>query len=274
MQITNILSLNTPAAAFSIAFLVAAAVPVLVLLFGNIYCGYLCPFGALQELLSLTIPRNLKLKLPVNTVRKLSFVKYVLLFIFIIAFFVSANQATLSADPLVSIFSRRFVYFIIFLAAAALIGSIFYTRFWCRFLCPTGAFLSLLNRFSILRKLLPAKRFAHCEFGVTGQTQAECLYCDRCRHLESIERPEPKLTGIINRMPAYILFVFAAVISVTISAATINKMQQSIFPEINQSQSVGSGRLSENVDLQKIRTMIERNTLSDKEALFYEKIGE
>jgi hypothetical protein len=46
-----LLGLHLPTPAFNIPFLLVVGVPVLVLFFGNLYCGYLCPFGALQELL-------------------------------------------------------------------------------------------------------------------------------------------------------------------------------------------------------------------------------
>ena len=42
---------RVPAPGFTVPFLLAVGVPAIVLLFGNLYCGYLCPFGALQELL-------------------------------------------------------------------------------------------------------------------------------------------------------------------------------------------------------------------------------
>ena len=106
--------------------------------------------------------------------RKARFVKYCVLFVFIMVFFLSRNRATLAADPLISIFDFRFSLsglrlafvggiaergWIWLIVAAALAGAIFYPRFWCRYVCPVGAFLSLFNNVVILKRYLPAKRF-------------------------------------------------------------------------------------------------------------------
>jgi polyferredoxin len=282
VQISNLFTLNLPAAAFGIAFLVAVVVPILVIIFGNIYCGYLCPFGSLQELLSTLTPGKLKTHLSADTARKLSFVKYLLLFVFIIAFFVSRNQSTLSADPLVSIFSRSIAAFVIAITAVALVGSLFYTRLFCRFLCPTGSFLSLLNRISLLKKLLPTKRFRSCEFGITPAEQADCIYCDRCRYLpDKIIVPPSSLlvqtsSGAKRKtVSSYILITVVVAAAIFISAATLGKFQQTISAASSQLQNVQSALpIPENSNLQKIRTLIKQNMLSDKEALFYNRLDE
>ncbi len=274
-QITNLLSFNLPAVAFSTAFLIAVAVPILVLIFGNIYCGYLCPFGALQELLAFLTPKKLKPQ-PADAMRNLSFVKYLLLFIFVIAFFISRkNQSTLSADPLISIFSRSIVLVVIIITAAALAGSLFYTRLWCRTLCPTGAFLCLLNRFSIFKRFLPAKKYGFCEFGITPAEQADCIYCDICRYLPAETAPRSKPPAKTKTVSSYILITIVAATAIFISASTLNKLHQAIPAAFSEPQgflpTAGQGK---NANLQKIQTLIKQNMLSDKEALFYKKIDE
>ena len=51
---------------------------------------------------------------------------------------------------------------------ALLVANLFYTRFWCRFLCPLGALLGLVSRFSILRLRTDDSR---------------CTQCDKCMSL-------------------------------------------------------------------------------------------
>ena len=187
-QIATVLSLHSPAIGLSGAFLLVVGMPLLVIIFGNIYCGYICPFGAVQELLGYVVPRRFKPAaggIPAESMRKARFVKYVVLFVLIMVFFVSRNRTTLAADPLIAVFSGSPALYTVsagLIVAVALTGSIFYTRFWCRYLCPVGAFLSLLNNVIVLKRFLPAKRFGKCEFGLTTKDQMDCLYCDRCRY--------------------------------------------------------------------------------------------
>jgi hypothetical protein len=102
-QIATLLSFNAPVAALTGTFLLVIAVPLLVALFGNIYCGYICPFGAAQELLGHLIPQRFKPTITVENMRIARFIKYVVLFVLIIVFFLSRNRTTLGIDPLIAI---------------------------------------------------------------------------------------------------------------------------------------------------------------------------
>lgn len=163
-------------------------VPLLILLFGNLYCGYLCPFGALQELLGLLVPKRFKPKLSLTAIGAGRFVKYALLFVLVVAFFVGGNKRFLDADPLTAFFNRQFwsdgllTNPALIAAVLVLAGALLVTRLWCRYLCPAGAFLSLLNLGGWLRHALPAKKFGRCEFGLGGRDHLDCIYCDRCRY--------------------------------------------------------------------------------------------
>ncbi len=163
-------------------------VPLLILLFGNIYCGYLCPFGALQELVSLIVPKRFKAKLPLSTITLGRSVKYAVLFVLVVAFFITGSKRFIEADPLISVFDRSswsanlLTSFGSIAAVLVLLGALFVTRLWCRYLCPTGAFLSLFNRAGWLARLLPAKKFGRCEFGLSGRDHGDCIHCDRCRY--------------------------------------------------------------------------------------------
>jgi len=275
-QISSILSLHVPAIKFSGAFLLLVAVPLLVIIFGNIYCGYICPFGAAQELLSYIVPKRFKCQLTIETMQKARFFKYVVLFVLIIIFFVSRNRTTLVSDPLISFFNLKFwpsmSSSMLVIAMIVLIGSLFYTRFWCRYLCPAGAFLSLLNNIVLLRRFLPPKRFAKCEFGLTARDNTDCIYCDRCRFQTKDPRPKTKELGLESYMSRY--FVAVVLIMVTfVSAVSINRFLQVIPAGLSRpAVSAPSGGQPRDVDLQRVRTMIEQKRLSDREAEFYKKV--
>ena len=285
-QIATVLSLQTPAMGLSGAFLLAVGIPILVIFFGNIYCGYICPFGAAQELLGYVVGGRFKQAISAEDMRKARFVKYAVLFVLIIVFFISRNRTTLATDPLIRIFNFRFSVFrfaqgqvfdfqilMLIIAAVGLIGSAFYTRFWCRYLCPAGAFLSLFNKVVILKRYLPIKRFGRCEFGLTGQDQMDCLYCDRCRY----ERKTIKERLLRPRAPAKLMsryFVAGVlIIAVVASTVSVSRFLEVIGGGLEQtSASAVSGGQARDVDLQRIRTMIRQGKLADREAEFYEKI--
>jgi len=274
-QVVTLLSGQLPNWALSGLFLLITGVPLLVLLFGNIYCGYLCPFGAAQELFSYIVPDRFKKPVPYEKMRKARFVKYVILFIAVMVFFFSRSKQTLIPDLLISVFNLRIlslqsVVFVIIISAV--IGSVFYRRFWCRYLCPVGAFLSLFNNLIIFKRLVPKKYFAQCEFGLTAGDNMDCIYCDRCRYQLKSSHPQPVTGYFFTGLAKYFLFS-VLIIGVFVSAIYIDKLFDA-FPSSSverPSAIATSAGQSRNVDIQQIRTMIEEKKLSDHEADFYQK---
>jgi NosR/NirI family nitrous oxide reductase transcriptional regulator len=170
------------------ALLLLVGIPVLIALVGDVYCGYLCPFGAMQELLSLIVPPRLKPRLSRPVMVAGRYVKYAMLFVLVVVFFTSADKRLLDLDPLLVFFNRQAwsekpaTSIGLVIGLIVLVSGLFVTRLWCRYLCPTGAFLSLFNLGGWLQRFLPAKKFGRCEFGLTGRDRLDCIYCDRCRH--------------------------------------------------------------------------------------------
>ncbi|HUT29217.1 MAG TPA: 4Fe-4S binding protein [Sedimentisphaerales bacterium] len=288
-QIATVLSLHAPAVKLSGACLLALAAPLLVMVFGNIYCGYLCPFGAAQELLGYIIPRRFKQPIARDRMRQARFIKYIVLFLVIIVFFLSRSRTTLAADPLISIFNMRFSILarrpfggydlqpaLLWITGMALLGSIFYSRFWCRYLCPVGALLSLFNNVTLLKHLLPPKKYARCEFGLTGKDRMDCIYCDKCRY-EAQAIPKQELEPGVERPGVQWLrrYLVATVIAaaLVVSAISVNKFLEAMPTGRDYSAAfVASGGQPRDVDLQRIRTMIRQNKLSDHEAEYYKPV--
>jgi len=270
-QIVNILSLQVPVPALTGMFLFIIGIPLLVIIFGNLYCGYICPFGAAQELISYVLPRRFKPPLSNESMRKARFVKYVILLIIVIVFFASRDRTTLASDPLISVFGLRlttadFRSALLLIVGGALIGSLFWPRFWCRYFCPAGAFLSLLNRAAILKRFLPAKKYGRCPFGLTGKDNADCIQCDKCR-FEKFDKARAQKQQFAGAFAACVLIV-ALLISV-VSADRFLKVIPAGAETVAVSASGGQPR---DVDLQRVRTMIQQKRLSDKEAEFYKKV--
>ena len=137
-------------------------------LFGRFVCGWLCPFGLIQELLY-------KIPLPKCTKRlkALGWLKYVFLIVFVIALPIVifaekgmgypafckyiCPQGTIGGlfltgfnETLRDQAGLTFVIKVIILAGI-LICSAFVFRPFCRFVCPLGAIYGLFNKIALIR---------------------------------------------------------------------------------------------------------------------------
>jgi len=171
-----------PAWGLSASLFLLLGIPLLTVLFGNFYCGYLCPFGAAQELLEDITGGALAHDPPKKIWRYGRAVKYLLLFVLAVLFAIYRDPTVLQTDPLISIFSGTPSRFVLFLSIGVLTLSLVYRRFWCRNLCPVGAFLSLCNGIRIFRRLRPPIQPRNCPLGVREGTELDCMCCDRCRY--------------------------------------------------------------------------------------------
>ena len=135
------------------------------LLAGRGFCGWFCPFGTLNDLLSFRKVRILK---------SLSYGKFVILLATIVAAYVFADTMFCKLCPAASL-TASLPYlamgvaevnhpFLVHMAilAAVLVGMIVISRFWCRYLCPMGALLGLFNRFSLVHLKLDKDQCAEC----------------------------------------------------------------------------------------------------------------
>jgi NosR/NirI family nitrous oxide reductase transcriptional regulator len=276
-QIATLLSFDAPTAKLAGVFLLVVGVPAVALLFGNLYCGYVCPFGAAQELLGYILPGRLRPAPRREEMRLARSIKYVVLSVLLLTFFVSRDRRTLAGDPLTSVFALRSALpawpaWMLAVVAVALAGSLFYVRFWCRYLCPVGAFLSLLNHVRLLRRWVPAKRFGKCEFGLTAGDHFDCLYCDRCRHPTTQNTSAPASADAHAKARPWILATAACGLFVAgISLNQFHRIMPLILEEpVPATATAGQPR---DVDVRQIRTLIEQHQLSDRKAEYYRLTG-
>lgn len=151
------------------------------LLFGPVWCGYLCPFGALQELAS-RLGRVLGLRsYPDRRLeQRVRWLKFLLLAFVLVAVWLSGEPTWASFDPMQYAFGGRLEGWMLLLVILVVGGSLVYVRFWCRYFCPLGAFLALGNKVALLHGLTPRRRFEHCDLGVRGEFDLDCIRCNRC----------------------------------------------------------------------------------------------
>ncbi|GEM_PF-579451 len=151
------------------------------LLFGQVWCGYLCPFGALQEFVS-RFGRWLGLRRYAHRAldRRLRFLKFVLLALLLSAVWWSGDSRWATFDPMQYAFDLPWQGWAAALVVLSLAASLFFVRFWCRYLCPMGAFLALSNKLALLQYLAPQRRFDRCDLGVREEYDIDCIRCNRC----------------------------------------------------------------------------------------------
>ncbi len=167
------------------------------LLWGRVFCGFLCPFGALQDFLEWIVPEKLRRELPRSVHERALLVKYPIL-ILVLAPALAGGGVSLfhyfepfgtvfywSASPLL------WTIAIVFLGVSAIVP-----RFYCRYVCPLGAALaisSLLSPFRI-RRVEQCNWCRVCEQKCpTGAIHGpnidfkECVRCNICE-IQLIER--------------------------------------------------------------------------------------
>ena len=116
------------------------------------FCGWLCPFGALQEFAALAGQRLKlpQLQIPYAVDRVLRLTKYLVLAAIIVMAFVStpAAEKIAEVEPFKTAitlgFDRAWPY--VLYAVAILVLSAFVFKGFCLYLCPLGAALALLGR--------------------------------------------------------------------------------------------------------------------------------
>jgi len=160
----------------------------LALVVGNVYCGWLCPFGAAAELLyKIPLP---KITAPAPFVRKLTAARVVVLAA-AMAFIVASRDAGVAAyEPFDDIFARvaaawSLVFLLVVLAASAV-----HYRFFCRYLCAVGALLAEVTaagrRSFVGPGAASGDAAANCPtFAIKPSPPrfdaALCIECGRCR---------------------------------------------------------------------------------------------
>ena len=183
-------------------FLLWGFVAVGLLFWGRgVFCGWLCPFGALQELLNMAAQRLRipQLPIPFALHERLWPIKYIL---FLGLFAVSLHSMTLAfrlaeVEPFKTAIALKFLRdWPYLLYAVGLLGiGLLVPRFFCRYLCPLGAALAIPARLRMFEWL---KRRAQCgrecricasrcpvqAIHPLGQINPnECIHCLNCQTL-------------------------------------------------------------------------------------------
>jgi Na+-translocating ferredoxin:NAD+ oxidoreductase RnfG subunit len=183
-----------------VIFLLWGFVAVSIILWGRgVFCGWLCPFGAAQELIH-KISERFALptwEFPAMVHERLWAIKYFILIALVGLSLESMHYAArmVEIEPFKTVFVLRFDREALFVGYAVLLLAIalFNSKFYCKYLCPLGAALSFFTRFRIFDWLRRRKECgkpcqscaAQCQIAAikpTGEIiDNECHYCLECQ---------------------------------------------------------------------------------------------
>lgn len=173
---------------------------------GTLFCGWICPLGAVQELIHIK-----KIELPPNFKsldRGLKFLKHLIL-AFLLYFTIKTGWNIFCRyDPFKALFNFQGEFITLLILIIILMASLLVKRPFCRYLCPFGAVLSFISRFSIYKIRLNSPSCAGCgacaknicpmdalslagsERKIPTINHSECIQCGICIyscHLDALK---------------------------------------------------------------------------------------
>ncbi len=126
--------------------------------FGRVFCAGVCPFGALQDLVHV---KDFKIARPIAIL--LGIVPWVYLAFALLYAVTRSRFIICHLDPFIGIFRMGGDIGMITMGAILLVISVFSGRPFCRFICPYGAILGLISRFSIWKVKITTYPCINCE---------------------------------------------------------------------------------------------------------------
>jgi ferredoxin len=181
-----------------------AVTVVLAVLFRRSFCGFICPFGALQEFFAKIGQRMLGRRhvMPSSIDGPLRYLKYFILPLTAFMAWYTGELWMSSYDPYsayahISDISGAIaedpvavVGYI--MLAVTLVGSFVYDRFFCKYICPAGAFYGIIGKLSTTRVVRNEDMCIHCKAcdkscpvnikveSFKSVTSMECINCNEC----------------------------------------------------------------------------------------------
>jgi len=291
VDIGNVSLGNLPSAANAAGAVMLAGTVLAMVLWGNLVCGHLCPFGALQELVSRLVSACLPSDLRIprfrlgRRLRSLRDTRYLLAAVALGGFWIAWGDLNcLMWSPLETCFARNKSVLLWVLASACLAATLAVPRFFCLFLCPAGAVLSAFSRFSLLRgtRFFRKTDFAACDLGATPEHPGDCLHCNRCLLMkEQPVRAAPRRERAALAAFVLAMGLLAVVYSVQIRTAPASAApagESAAAPGTPGGEQRGAGaeearKRARDVDTRAVDEALRSGGLSDHEAMHYEPLA-
>ena len=196
ISITNIFSAldwNWPVPKYNLAWYMFFGFTVVsTVLWGRLYCGRICAYGALTQALDVMMPARWRFEVPKAIEKRASFIKFGLLAALL-------GYYLLTHDLLIYQYVEPFWMFGMFgtttmwsMLVVLLAVTVVVRNVYCRFLCPVGAALGLMSYLTVFK----IKRWSECntckmcqktcQWGAIEGPRilvTECVRCDDCERL-------------------------------------------------------------------------------------------
>ena len=159
-------------------------------LWGRVFCGFLCPFGALQDFIDWIVPKRFQRKVPAAIHDRALYIKYGILALILVTALVNSDLSIYGYfEPFGTVFFMSSSVLMWTIAGGVLLASTIIPRFYCRYACPLGAALGVVSLVSFFRipRVKQCDVCKVCEQGCpTGAIRGpdvdfkECVRCNVC----------------------------------------------------------------------------------------------
>lgn len=173
-------------------YLFAGFTLVSTVLWGRFYCGRVCAFGALTQLMDAVLPARWRVEVPKAVEARAAWIKFGLLAAVLTYYVATHNVLVYQYVEPFWMFTRMGTTPMWIGLGTLLVASMFVRNLYCRFLCPVGATLGLLSNLTMFR----IKRWSECstcricektcEWGAIQGPKilvTECVRCDDCERM-------------------------------------------------------------------------------------------
>ncbi len=176
---------------YSVAWYIFAGFTVVsTLIWGRLYCGRICAFGAFTHWMDATLPKSIRKDPPVWFERRANQIKYGML-VAVVTYYVFTHHTNVYryVEPF-WMFTWTATPLLWALLATLLLATVVVRNLYCRFLCPVGAMLGVIAK---VTTVLPIKRWSECKTckicertcdwgAIQGPriVKQECVRCDDC----------------------------------------------------------------------------------------------
>lgn len=258
------------------SLILAVGITLTTLILGKSFCGYICPFGFVQELLGKI--KKKKPKLNKRYDREARSLKYAVVGMILLGTALTGTLVFRLFDPFMTLFhfgkgifwaiepselaSHIFTFV---LTVILLILAIFIPRFWCRYLCPLAATMNLFQKLSATKITRNKKTCISCKAcdkkcpmavkpsKADNMKDLECINCNQCvevcpKQSLEIKTFNKKISTTLYLILTFVIFfgvVFAAKFAGVWQSVPIIEDIKAPTGEINSDQIKGWMTLNE-----------------------------
>jgi ferredoxin len=202
VNVFGLTDLNFPPFRYSLAWYTFAIFTVVTtVLWGRLYCGRICAFGALTQLADRIVPKRFQVEVPRVLEDRASYIKYGILVAAVGYYVITSDHLIFRYIEPFWLFSGQANAVMWTMLAVLLTSTLFVRNLYCRFLCPLGAFLGVISQVTTVFRI---KRWSECstckicektcEWGaIRGPKiiRSECVRCDDCEVMYANEQKCP-----------------------------------------------------------------------------------